>query len=516
MQANGGAPMKAILYSVSIPFLCVFIVSMTRAQEKTVPTRQLVNVQAFNVTVSNLGKDINSSDDDFAPFLMGNGHFMFLTSTRTGNQNVFTTSYSGTAWDSPVEIGPTINTSNDEGSTSITPDGHWMVFTACDHPDGQGDCDLYMAEYVGGAWRNVRNLGPQVNTPGWESQPSISADGLSLYFVSDRPGGFGGTDIWTTTRAIGGEWTPAVNVGPQINTWGDEMSPYIAADDITLYFSSNGQPGLGGLDVYMTRYKNRAWTEPQNLGTPINSPQDDYFFSLQLGGDKIYFASNRPGGFGGLDLYEGVPNPMPPAPITTVIGSVLDSKARTPLGALLTVRNIETNEVVSTFHSDDMNGSYVVVLQPGRRYAITAESPGYLFYTDRFDVPRESPNNLVRKDVLMTRDVVRLLVFFDFNKASLQSDSYVDLDRAVQWLKDNPSVTVELAGHTDNIGAREYNQKLSSDRARSVLDYLVSKGIPPSRLKAQGYGMDQPITSNDTEEGRAQNRRVEFRVQFTR
>jgi outer membrane protein OmpA-like peptidoglycan-associated protein len=202
--------------------------------------------------------------------------------------------------------------------------------------------------------------------------------------------------------------------------------------------------------------------------------------------------------------------------VTTVIGSVQDSKARTPVGALLTVRNIQTSEVMSTFHSDDISGSYVVVLQPGKRYAITSEAPGYLFYSDKFDVPKESPNNIVRKDIFMTRDVVRLLVFFDFNKGALQEDSYVDLDRAVQWLKDNPSVTVELAGHTDNVGSKEYNKKLSLDRARSVMEYLIQKGVASSRLKAAGYGMEEPITTNETEEGRAQNRRVEFRVQFTR
>ncbi len=508
--------MKTLLFAATVIILSASIISQSYAQEKIKPQRQIVTVSSYNVTVSNLGKGINSSSDDFGPLLLGNGRVLYLTSTRDGSQSIYSSINGNSGWEMPADAGPTLNSSGDEGSTSITPDGHWMVFTACDRSEGLGDCDLYIAEYVAGAWRNIRNLGPQINTQYWESQPSLSSDGLTLYFVSDRDGGIGGTDIYISTRTNGGEWTQAVNLGPNVNTWGDEMSPFIAADNATLYFASDGHPGLGGLDIYTVKNKRGAWSSVENLGTPLNSADDDYFYSLELGGDKVFFASNRAGGFGSLDLYSAVPNPLPPAPVTTVIGSVMDSKARGPVGALLTVRNIQTSEVISTFHSDDISGAYVVVLQPGKRYAITSEAPGYLFYSDKFDVPKESPNNIVRKDILMTRDVVRLLVFFDFNKGTLQEDSYVDLDRAVQWLKDNPSVKVELAGHTDNIGSKEYNKKLSLDRARSVMEYLVQKGVSSNRLKAAGYGMDEPITSNDTEDGRAQNRRVEFRVQFTR
>jgi len=194
------------------------------------------------------------------------------------------------------------------------------------------------------------------------------------------------------------------------------------------------------------------------------------------------------------------------------MGIVSDGKNKTPVGATLTVRDMSSNEIVSTFHSDDTDGSYVVVLQPGRSYAITAEAPGYLFYSERFDVPRDAANTTIRKNIEMTRDLVRLLVYFDFDKSTLQPESKVDMERAAQWLKANPDKRVELAGHTDNIGTPEYNKRLSHERARAVMDYLVSKGISQSRMTANGYGPDQPIATNDTEEGRALNRRVEFRV----
>ena len=256
----------------------------------------------------------------------------------------------------------------------------------------------------------------------------------------------------------------------------------------------------------------RGWTSPQHIGTPINSEYDDYFCSLRLNSDDLYFASNRPGGSGDLDIYLAVPNPLPPSGVTTVIGQVTDSRSDSPVGAALTVRDVASNKIMSTFYSDEVDGNYVAVLQPGKSYIITSEAPGYLFYSERFDVPADSENDMIRKDISMTRDIVRLLVYFDFDKATLQPASYIDLDRAVDWLKANATVKVELAGHTDNVGTRDYNKKLSQDRAQSVLDYLVQKGVSPPRLSARGYGMESPIATNDTDEGRALNRRVEFRV----
>ena len=491
--------------------LSILILGVLHAQEQQLPPRQIITPKAYPVSVTNLGATINSSDDDFAPYVLGNGRIMYFTSNRDGDQNVYRALLSGGNWEQATNIGTVLNTSLNDGGTAITPDGHWMVYTGCDRDDTKGDCDLYVAEYVGGSWGNIQNLA-SVNSPSWDSQPALSADGLLLFFASDRPGGFGGVDIWMTRRTFGGVWSTPTNLGPNVNTAYDDESPFIAQDNKTLYFSSDGHPGAGGFDLYMSTMSPEGFTRPENLGSPINTASDELFFTTQIGTDNVYFASNRSGGEGDLDLFVGVPNPLPPSAVTAVMGTVSDSKTNTPIGATLTVRDIATDDVVSSFHSDDMDGNYVVVLQPGRTFVITAEAPGYLFYSDRFDVPKNASNSTVRKDIRMTREIVRLLVYFDFDKATLQKESFVDLNRAAQWLKDNPKIRVELAGHTDNVGARDYNKRLSDDRAKSVMEYLVQKGIPASRLSARGYGMDEPVDTNDTEEGRAQNRRVEFRV----
>lgn len=493
----------AFLFAISL--LCA------HAQEATFQ-RQVITPKNYPVSISNLGATVNSSSDDFSPMLLGNGRVLYLTSTRDGDQDVFSTVATSSGWGTVTTSGSTLNTGNDEGGTSITPDGHWMIFVGCDRSEGIGDCDLYIAEYGGGSWRNIVNLGPSVNSELWDSQPSIAIDGLTLYFASNRAGGYGGTDIWMTRRTFGGLWGTPTNLGPTINTAADEASPYLAPDSKTLYFSSNGHPGIGGMDMYVSKWKANTWGAPENVGTPLNSEFDDYFYSLQLGTDNVYFASDRTGGYGGFDLYVGVPNPFPPNPVTTVLGTVMDSKTSAPVGAKLTVTDLSNREVMAQFQSDDLDGNYVVVLQSGKSYAVTAESPGYLFYSDRFDVPRDAPNNVVRKDIKLERDAIRLLVFFDFDQAILKEESRVDLDRAVDLMKNNPRMKVEVAGHTDNVGSREYNKKLSGDRASAVREYLIGHGIDAGRIVSRGYGMEIPIATNDTEEGRAQNRRVEFRV----
>ncbi len=474
--------------------------------------RTIITPPNHAVSISNLGAGVNSTDDDFAPMVLGNGRVLYFTSNRTGDQDIYSTAASRTGWGPVIPAREGINSSEPDGSTTITPDGHFMVFVGCDRDDGFGDCDLYAARYSAGAWRDIRNLGRVINSEHWESQPSISADGTRLFFASDRPGGYGGTDIWVSQRTLGGTWSVPVNLGSTVNTAGDELAPYIAPDGVTLYFASDQHPGIGGLDIYVTRFRNGKWTSPENMGMPINTVNDESFFTVQLGTDNAYFASTRDGGQGNYDLFVAVPNPLPPDAVTTIVGVVKDAKTGQAVGAKLTVTDLSNQEKVAEFYSDDIDGNYVVVLSTGRSYAVTAEAPGYLFYSDRFDVSRNSRNRVLRRDILMDREMVRLLVFFDFDKAVLKPESRADLNQAVKWLKNNPGIQVEVAGHTDNVGSPDYNKKLSQQRANAVRQYLVDHGIAPSRIIARGYGMDEPIATNETEEGRAKNRRVEFRV----
>ncbi len=500
---------KAFALAVAALFLAG---AAATSQDLPKAQRKTITPAARQVRVTNMGQQLNSYADDFAPVMMGNGKVMYFTSGRSGAQDIFSAVSQGGSWSEPLALGSGVNTGDPEGGVSITPDGHWMVFAGCDRDDSYGDCDLYMAEYLGGAWRNITNLGAVVNSESWDSQPSISPDGLTIYFASNRPGGQGGTDIWMTTRNFGGEWQEPKNMGFAVNTIGNEASPYISIDNKTFFFSSDYHPGIGGMDMYVAKRSGNTWSTPENAGTPLNSEKDDYFYSLQWGSDNIFFASDRDGGQGGMDIYVGVPNPFQPSAVTAVNGKVTDATSGTPLGAVITVSDIVTNEPIASFYSDDMDGSYTVVLQPGKSYAVTAQAPGYLFYSDRVDVPVDAPNNTLRKDIKMSKELTRLLVYFDFDKAVLQRESNVDLDNAAKWLKANPDLRVELSGHTDNVGTQEYNLKLSSDRASAVKEYLVRKGVDGTRIVAKGYGMEQPVANNDTEEGRARNRRVEFRV----
>ena len=346
-------------------------------------------------------------------------------------------------------------------------------------------------------------------------QPSLSSDGKTLYFVSNRDGGLGGQDIYVATRIGDYNWTAPQNLGPVINTAGDEASPYIAADDETFYYSSNGLPGLGGYDVFVTHNIGGLWQKPQNAGTPINTKFDDMFYSVQLGTEHAFVSSNRDSTLGGLDIFSVEPNPYPPGGVTVVKGIVRDAVTKKPLEAGVEITDLDSNQLIARFHTNDSSGDYLVVLQPGHTYSVTASAPGHLFYSDEFSIVK-------KKDLTITNNIdlspvasgkTRLLVYFDFNSAQLKKESIPELNRAVDLMNREPKMRVIVAGYTDSVGSAAFNQRLSEDRANSVRDYLVSHGIGVSRISAVGHGKDDPVADNGTEEGRARNRRVEFQVQ---
>ncbi|HWF44016.1 MAG TPA: OmpA family protein [Candidatus Kapabacteria bacterium] len=471
------------------------------------------------VVVAHLGGDVNTSSDDFALVPGPAGLYSYLTSDRSGGagrQDLYVARVPLSAiqanqsgnFNSIREI----NTSENEGCATFTPDGNTMIFAAAGRSDGLGSSDLYQADLINGTWQNTRNL-TALNTSSWESQPSLSSDGKTLYFVSNRPGGYGGQDIYVSTR-VGDNWTTPQNLGPIVNSAGMEASPFIAADNNTLYFSSNGHPGLGGYDVYVTHNTGGVWSQPEDAGVPINSAADDLFYSAELGTQHAFLASNRSGTLGDLDIFSVEPNPFPPGGVTIVRGFVRDAMTRQPLSADITITNLQSGEEVARFRSADSTGLYLVVLQPGQTYSITAQAEGYLFYSDVYPVTSDT-NVSLRHDIDLNPTLsgkTRLLVFFDFNSSVLKKESFPDLNRAVTLLKNNPNMSVTVAGYTDSIGSAEFNLKLSDARARSVLDYLITHGIPASRVQAIGYGESNPIATNETDEGRAMNRRVEFQV----
>lgn len=494
----------------TIAALMIGGLSVMFAQGPPVPNRA-------DVQITPLG--INSSDDDFAPVVLRGGQTIVFTSARSGEQRLWRSERTSSGWDLPGEMVPALENTSQAGTAALTPDGSFMIFAAYewDGPDslrGYGRTDLYSAELAGGVWTNIRNLGPEVNSSYWDSQPTLSVDGRTIFFASDRPGGRGGTDIYTSTRTASG-WTRPVNLGDPVNTQFDEMTPSIAPDSKSLFFSSTGHGGAGGFDLFVAKggsLRGTGWNQIENMGTPINSGGNEHYFISIPNSQNSYFASDRGGD---LDIYTAVPNPFPPEALVTVSGVVRDRADRTPIAADITVTDLSSGEVVANYRTDGQTGNYYVVLARGRRYSITATAPDYIFYSDEYSVPPTAQGQDLKRDIDLSRlgqGTTRLLVFFDFDKADLKNESKPDLSRAIEFLRQNPNIRVEIAGHTDSVGNESYNKKLSQSRSESVRQYLVQGGIDAGRMIAKGYGEEQPIADNGTEEGRARNRRVEMRV----
>jgi len=396
----------------------------------------------------------------------------------------------------------------------MTPDGQYMIFAAFNHSvSGEGRTDLYSASKINGKWTNIINLGPNVNSPYWDSQPTLSSDGNILYFASDRPGGQGGVDIWYSERTREG-WSKAKNAGSNINTSYDEMTPSLALDDKTFAFASNRPGGQGGFDIYFTkRNSNTTFTVPQNAGSPINSEYDEYFYVSVQNTNTAYFSSNRPGGDGNLDIYSAVPNPNKSAPVVFVTGQVTDVETNEIVpNCKVEITDLSTRQKIATFFVDDETGEYDVVLQAGKRYAITATAPNYLFHSEKFEIPSDEKGRYIRKDISLSKNTVVLLLFFDFDKATLQDESIPELNRIADYLNSNTNINIRLDGHTDDQGDAKYNQTLSENRAKAAKEYLVKNGIDARRIETRGFGKTKPLKEGTSEEARTVNRRVEMYI----
>lgn len=418
-------------------------------------------------------------------------------------------------WQKAKNLGKSINTEIGEGASAISPDGKYLFFTSCDRPGGMGSCDLYLAVRKGNNWVKPRNMGDIINTRYWDSQPSFGADGRTLYFVSNRPGGKGKKDIWMSKIGDDGQWTKPLSI--PINTSKNEESPFIHPDGHTFYFSSDGLPGMGKRDLYKVKIDEEGnWGEPVNLGYPINSSNDEVSLSVSANGKRAYFASEREGGFGKWDLYQfDLPKEAQPLPVTYAKGKVYDAETQKPLKAKFEIIDLETGQQVVESYSDKETGKYLVTVPQKKNYMLNASTAGYLFFSENFEIEGEASGfnfDVKMKPIKEGQKVVLKNIFFETNKYVLKPESETELDKLVSFLNKNETLHIEIGGHTDNVGSKEYNQRLSENRAKSVYDYLVSKGISADRLQYKGYNFEQPIASNDTEEGRAKNRRTEFKV----
>jgi outer membrane protein OmpA-like peptidoglycan-associated protein/tetratricopeptide (TPR) repeat protein len=424
-------------------------------------------------------------------------------------------------WLRGESISRNINTPLNEGTCSISADGRKLILTTCTGRDGIGSCDLYESVKIGNDWSEPRNLGRNVNSSAWESQPSLSADGRTLYFVSDRKSGLGLRDIWVSTLDASGNWTKAVNAGPQVNSSYDEISPFIHANNRTLFFATNGRPGFGGYDIFYCDTDTAGWTVPRNLGPPINDNGEQFSLFITADGKKGYYSHEEvlQSGQSRSKIYEVF---IPPANQVRfrsnyVKGVIRDKVSRAPLRAQIELLNIKTDEVVSLVSSDSVSGEYLMVLTQGDEYALYVTKAGYLFKSYNFNYSEITDFEPITIDIdlekMMAGSVAVLNnIFFDVDKFELKEKSSPELQKILRFLKENPSVRVEIGGHTDNSGSASHNRELSEKRARSVYDFLVQHGIDRTRLEPKGYGPDRPISPNDTEEGRQQNRRIEFRI----
>jgi outer membrane protein OmpA-like peptidoglycan-associated protein len=424
-------------------------------------------------------------------------------------------------WKLPQSISKNINTPLNEGTCAISADGRRLIFTSCSGRDGIGSCDLYESKKIGEVWTAPKNLGRNVNTNEWESQPSLSADGRTLYFVSDRRAGLGRRDIWISTLDDQGVWTRAVNAGKQINSQFDEISPFIHVNDRSLYFASNGLPGFGGYDLYVSEKDSSKWSAPQNIGSPINDNEDQFSLFITADGKKGYYSHEEtlPSGFSRSKIIElEIPEENQiKFKSNYVKGIIRDKVTQAPLSARIELINIDKNEIISLVDSDSITGEYLMVLTQGADYALYVNKKAYLFKSFNFNYSEVRDFEPIEINIDLEKAtsgsmVILNNIFFDVDKYELKPRSIPELEKIVRFMKENAQVSVEVSGHTDNSGQAAYNQQLSERRAQSVYNYLIEKGIPKNRLVTRGYGRDKPIASNDTESGRQQNRRIEFRI----
>ncbi len=510
------------------------------------------------VFVDNLGPTVNTSWPEYGPSITADEETVIFTARRdnsTGNkrdegdngyfEDVYVSYKKNGKWQQSVQLSKNVNTESHDAAAGLSPDGSKLYIYRHSGKDGG---DLYESTLFGAEWEPPVHMNKNINTKYHESSVSITFDGKRIYFVSDKESGLGDRDIYYSDMDVKGEWGPAKNIGPVINTKYGEEAVFMHPDGVTLYFSSKGHNTMGGYDIFKSTVKNGVWSTPVNLGYPINGPDDDVFFVVSGSGSRAYFASSKTGGFGEKDIYkitflgpEKSPllnssdqligmraNPVSNlktenavevkmAKVTILKGVVTDAKTTLPLEASIELVDNDKNIVLAIFKSNSASGKYLVTLPSGKNYGIAVKRDGYLFHSENFNIPEGADFQEYNKDVALKKIeigsvIILKNIFFDFDKATIRPESANELERLIKLLTDNPTIKIELGSHTDSKGSDDYNMKLSDNRSKSVVDYLIGKGIPTARLVAKGYGETKPIDTNDTDEGRQNNRRTEFKI----
>ncbi|GLU53647.1 OmpA family protein [Dyadobacter frigoris] len=474
----------------------------------------------MKVHKQSLGDTVNFLNSQFFPVMTADDETLIFTGlTENRDENIYVTHRIPGGWDVPEEISKAINTTNNEGTCSISADGRTLVLTACNRPDSYGGCDLYISHKQGNDWSAPQNVGESINSRNWESQPSLSADGRTLYFASDRRGGQGRSDIWYSVLKEKGQWSDPKNLGPIINTPEDENAPFIHANGRTLFYASNGLTGMGGFDIFLSQKADTTWTTPQNIGYPINTQADQVGLFISSNGKKGYYTDDSSEKSKGrsllytFDLPDSLQNLVTPTRYAK--GKVFDKKTDKPLASSIELYDLKSQEKVAEFSSDTQTGNFLAVLNKGSEYAFYVSKSGYLFKSLTFSVTDSASSvNLDIPLEAIEKDKIEVLnnIFFNTGEFTLDDKSKVELNRMVEFLKNNKQISIEISGHTDDVGSEQTNLELSKKRAQSVLDYLKKSGIEPERLTAKGFGKTKPVVKNDSELNRQKNRRIEWRV----
>lgn len=507
-----------------------------------------------NFSIVNIGREINSEFEDYGPVLNeSEDEIIFTTRRRDGNLNqnvaddnkpyedIFISRKNNGVWSYAANIGERVNTPYHDSNLGLSADGKTLYILK---DEGGGDI-YYCKQLADGNWGAPVPLPGIINSSFEEKSITISKDGKTLYFSSNRPGGLGGTDLYKATMDGKGEWINVKNLGPAINTPFDEEGPFIDYDMVTLYFSSKGHKNMGSYDIFKSVYdpKKDKWSDPENLGYPINTPDDDIFYITSSDGKRAYYSSVRDDGLGYTDIFlittpegmkdreifaaadpesslaeEPAEEPKAVKPLRYLV-TIVDGQSKAALAAKVSLRGVKDNVMVGSNPVKPGVYEFRVTHPESKDYRLSIEKAGYVFLNQDVNIRGATADEQIltrtielRRLSVGTTSILRN-IYFDYDKATFTTQSYGELNKLESMLRQNPQIKVEISGHTDNYGHWQYNRTLSQKRAEAVKDFLTKKGIDARRVKAVGYGESRPLATNDDEqEGRELNRRVEFKV----